>query len=241
MFPQTDQSAFLHGKISPPADVLQEHTAPVSMRMPHLPITATTKTAEVKSSSSVSGPTGPTPLSDTSHLSQSAAGAPQPLPRAETPPPPGVHWILFVPRTRKSCDSHSRSSLFLLVRAPAPVRAVGSPSLQGGSRTGETLSDIVTDGVFVSSREDESVSCQIGDVLGVTAPRQVSGIFSQTDSKYVRPTGVCPSHSDDDVNKDRPLRPVGGKRRELVRSQTLPRNIGAQAHRPVFERLDRCV
>ncbi len=28
------------------------------------------------------------------------------------------------------------------------------------------------------------------------------------------------------------------RRRELVRSQTLPRNIGAQARRSIFERLD---
>lgn len=28
------------------------------------------------------------------------------------------------------------------------------------------------------------------------------------------------------------------KRRELVRSQTLPRNIGAQVRRPFFEKLD---
>lgn len=31
---------------------------------------------------------------------------------------------------------------------------------------------------------------------------------------------------------------MGERRRELVRSQTLPRNIGAQARRAIFERLD---
>lgn len=46
------------------------------------------------------------------------------------------------------------------------------------------------------------------------------------------------SGRDDDVTIDRSFGQVGERRRELTRSQTLPRNIGAQARRFVFERLD---
>lgn len=52
---------------------------------------------------------------------------------------------------------------------------------------------------------------------------------------------VLPSCRDDDVDdvsSDRSFGQVGERRRELVRSQTLPRNIGAQARRSIFERLD---
>uniref|UniRef100_A0A3B4A302 Calponin-homology (CH) domain-containing protein n=1 Tax=Periophthalmus magnuspinnatus TaxID=409849 RepID=A0A3B4A302_9GOBI len=46
---------------------------------------------------------------------------------------------------------------------------------------------------------------------------------------------LFPSHRDSDVISERP---GGERRRELVRSQTLPRNIGAQARRSIFEKLD---
>lgn len=41
-----------------------------------------------------------------------------------------------------------------------------------------------------------------------------------------------------DGNGDTPFNRGPERRRELVRSQTLPRNIGAQARRSIFERLD---
>lgn len=40
------------------------------------------------------------------------------------------------------------------------------------------------------------------------------------------------------MSRERSFGQVGERRRELVRSQTLPRNIGAQARRSVFERLE---
>lgn len=43
---------------------------------------------------------------------------------------------------------------------------------------------------------------------------------------------------DADVSRERSFGQVGERRRELVRSQTLPRNIGAQARRSIFERLE---
>lgn len=56
---QLEQPMLVHGELSPPTDFPHEHTAPVAMRMPHLPITATTKTAELKGSpNSPSSPVG---------------------------------------------------------------------------------------------------------------------------------------------------------------------------------------
>lgn len=49
---------------------------------------------------------------------------------------------------------------------------------------------------------------------------------------------VLPPCRDGDINSDKSFGQTGERRRELVRSQTLPRNIGAQARRSIFERLD---
>lgn len=67
----------VHGKISPPSDLRHEHAAPVAT--PHLPITATTKVAEMKRPASPGSPAGspPSPVSEESPLSQSAAAAKQ--------------------------------------------------------------------------------------------------------------------------------------------------------------------
>lgn len=46
------------------------------------------------------------------------------------------------------------------------------------------------------------------------------------------------SRRDADVSRERSFGQAGERRRELVRSQTLPRNIGAQARRSIFERLE---
>lgn len=56
----------VHGKMSPPTGVRQEHAAPVAT--PHLPITATTKVAELKSPGSPSSP-----VTEDSPAGQSAA------------------------------------------------------------------------------------------------------------------------------------------------------------------------
>uniref|UniRef100_A0A667ZJK1 Smoothelin, like n=1 Tax=Myripristis murdjan TaxID=586833 RepID=A0A667ZJK1_9TELE len=165
----TENSMSLHGKISPPHDFPHEHTAPVAMRMPHLPITATTKMAEIKNPDSPSSPTGSQspPASEASPPGQSAANNNYPQPIAE-------------------CPNQPVSSV--KTWTPTPIRALGSPRLQGefGCSTQEVLSDTL-----------------IGDVSG-----------------------------------DRSFGPGAERRRELVRSQTLPRNIGAQARRSIFERLD---
>uniref|UniRef100_A0A8C6U736 Smoothelin, like n=1 Tax=Neogobius melanostomus TaxID=47308 RepID=A0A8C6U736_9GOBI len=153
-----DQSALVNGKLSPPAD-LPLHTAPPAVRMPHLPITATTKTAEIRAGSPVTG--ARSPGSDSSPLSQS---------------PNSNHHS---PTTTDNIVCCCLLPLAPLVKTwtPAPVRTLGSPRLQ-----------------------DKLSSCKV--------------------------------HSD--VVSDRP---GGERRRELVRSQTLPRNIGAQARRSIFEKL----
>lgn len=88
-----EHSALVHGKISPPNDFPHEHTAPFAMRMPHLPITATTKMAEIKGPDSPSSPacSPPSPVSEASPTSQSAASTKQTQP-IEEPIQPGGWW-----------------------------------------------------------------------------------------------------------------------------------------------------
>ncbi|XP_047450982.1 smoothelin, like [Mugil cephalus] len=173
----TEHSVLVHGKISPPTDFPHEHTAPVvAMRMPHLPITATTKTAEIKGSPvSPSSPDGslPSPSSEASSNGQSAVSSAQPQPTEESP-------------------NHPVSSV--KTWTPTPIRALGSPRIQEKAHS--------------------------------------------VPAKSVTYSGLLPHDRDGDLSSDRSFGQVGERRRELVRSQTLPRNIGAQARRSIFERLD---
>ncbi|XP_026230966.1 smoothelin, like [Anabas testudineus] len=172
----TEQSVFVHGKSSPPADFPHEHTAPVAMRMPHLPITATTKTAEIKSSPDApSSPfgSGSSPLSEVSPSDQSATGTNQYQPTDESPIQPVSSVKTWT---------------------PPPIRALGSPCLQ-----------------------EKANSAPV---------------------KSVTYSGLHQYDRDVDAHGDRSFGQIGERRRELHRSQTLPRNIGAQARRSIFERLD---
>ncbi|XP_077422852.1 smoothelin, like [Vanacampus margaritifer] len=174
----SEHSLLVHGKTSPPRDFPHEHAAPVAMRMAHFPITATTKTAEVKTSpDSPSSPTSssPPPVSPVAFPpSQSTASAIQPQPSADSPVQPVSSVKTWT---------------------PTPIRALGTSRLQ-----------------------EKTVS---------------------PSAKTVTYAGL-PQHdkNDNDESKERSFVHGGERRRELVRSQTLPRNIGAQARRAVFERLD---
>ncbi|XP_041664014.1 smoothelin, like isoform X2 [Cheilinus undulatus] len=169
----TDHPVLVHGKISPPVDFPHEHTAPVAMRMPHLPITATTKTAEMKGPDSPSSPVGSrsSPVSDSSPASQSGVSSSQNHPVQDS-----------VIQPVSSTWAHS------------PVRALGSPRLQ-----------------------DKLNSAPV---------------------KSVTYSGLMQHDRDGDESCNQSFGQVGERRRELVRSQTLPRNIGAQARRSIFERLE---
>ncbi|XP_033952604.1 smoothelin, like [Pseudochaenichthys georgianus] len=172
----TEPLELLHGKVSPPNNFPHEHTAPVAMRMPHLPVTATTKTAEMKGPDSPSSPSASrsSPVSDDSPTGQSAASTNRIQPIEEFPiQPVSSSWT------------------------PTPIRALGSPRLQ--EKANSVLAKSVTYSGLVQHDRDDDV---------------------------------------DDVSSDRSFGQVGERRRELVRSQTLPRNIGAQARRSIFERLD---
>ncbi|CAN9511130.1 unnamed protein product [Ophioblennius macclurei] len=57
-------------------------------------------------------------------------------------------------------------------------------------------------------------------------------------AKSVMYSGLLHGDRDRSVSSERSLGQVGERRQELVRSQTLPRDIGAQAHRSIFERLE---
>ncbi|KAK9520443.1 hypothetical protein VZT92_020328 [Zoarces viviparus] len=169
----TEHSELVHGKSSPPIDFPHEHTAPVAMRMPHLPITATTKTAEMKAPDSPSSPgsSRSSPVSEASPAGQSGASTNETQPIEEPPiQPVSSTWT------------------------PPPIRALGSPRLQEKANS---------------------------------AP-----------AKSVTYSGLLQHDRDVDVSSDRSFGQGGERRRELVRSQTLPRNIGAQARRSIFERLD---
>ena len=88
LYIQLEHSMLVHGKISPTSDLPHEHTAPVAMRMPHLPITATTKTAEIKGSpDSPSSPVGSrsSPVPEASPPGQSNTTINQPQPIEEPP------------------------------------------------------------------------------------------------------------------------------------------------------------
>lgn len=165
----------VHGKASPPHELPHEHTSPVTMRMPHLPITATTKTAEIKGSPITPGsPVGSpstSPLSEVSPSHQSVGGFNQPPPGEESPVPP-VSSV-------KTWN-------------PTPVRALGSPTLHEKANPAH--------------------------------------------AKSVTYSGLL--HGNSNVGSERSPGQGIERRRELVRSQTLPRNIGAQARRSIFERLD---
>ncbi|XP_074536315.1 smoothelin, like isoform X1 [Halichoeres trimaculatus] len=170
----TEHSGLVHGKISTPSDSPHQHTAPIAMWMPHLPITATTKTAHLKDPDTPSSPvgSGTSLVSEAALSGQSAARTSQNQPIEQSPVPAGSSsWT------------------------PSPVRALSSPHCQEN----------------VSSAPAKSVT--------------YSGLL-QHDSR------------DADICSGRSLGQVGERRRELVRSQTLPRNIGAQARRSVFERLE---
>ncbi|XP_029026705.1 smoothelin, like [Betta splendens] len=170
----TEQSVFAHGKVSPPNDFPLEHTAPVAVRMPHLPITATTKTAELKGSPDSPGcPFGSGPAPATEAPAQTATSTGQSQATEESPIQPVSSAKTWT---------------------PTPIRALGSPCLH-----------------------EKTNSAPV---------------------KSVSYSGLQQCERDTDAYSDRSFGPMGERRRELHRSQTLPRSIGAQARRSIFERLD---
>lgn len=183
--PLTEHSVFVHGKISPPGD---ERPAPVGT--PHLPITATTKTAELQ------GPDSP-----------SSPGGSRTSPVSESPP------VIQTPGT----TDHIQPVSSVKTWSPAPVQTLGCPRLRGGP-------GFHTDDVLLDSETDSNV--------------YVSDKTNAGPGKSVTYSGLSVHSRHDDRTSDRPVPHAGERRRELVRSQTLPRNIGAQARRSVIEKLD---
>ncbi|XP_063061219.1 smoothelin, like isoform X1 [Engraulis encrasicolus] len=182
--PMSESTPMAERESSPPG---RDFRAPRPMAMPHLPITATTKTADpsasavMRSPDSPSSPTMrslPSSIADLQSYSDHhhhTAMDNQPLAMTESP----VHQAPTVKTW-----------------SPSPIRTMGSPRLS--ERT-------------------------------ASAP-----------AKSVTYSGLAQQHNDrgQDGNGDTPFSRVPERRRELVRSQTLPRNIGAQARRSIFERLD---
>ncbi|XP_014069537.1 smoothelin-like protein 2 isoform X2 [Salmo salar] len=168
-----ENSTVSHGKSLPANNnIPYESTAPVAMRMPHLPITATTKTADpsVMKSESPTSPvrSQPSPVSEPTDNNQ-----PQAIPESPIQPVSSMKtWT------------------------PSLSRGLGSPRLSEKS---------------------------------FSAP-----------PKSVTYSGLIQHNTDrvEDVSGDMPFGRGVERRRELVRSQTLPRNLGAQARRSIFEKLD---
>ncbi|XP_016137617.1 smoothelin-like protein 2 isoform X2 [Sinocyclocheilus grahami] len=174
----TENSTVPLRRSSPPNGVSQEHSAPVSMAMSHLPITATTKVADsavMKSPESPGSPMQAMPSAITDSLTSSQPVTSDNQLQLESP----VHAVSSVKTW-----------------APTPARTMGSPRL--------------------------------------------SEKASSAPAKSVTYSGLFPHSTDRNVDMSRDLSFGRGieRRRELVRSQTLPRNIGAQARRSIFERLD---
>lgn len=120
----------MHGKISPPSDLRHEHAAPVAT--PHLPITATTKVAELKRPGSPGSPAGspPSPASEESPLSQSAAGAKHsPQPTGE--PGPAGDWCCTVRPPHPNRTTRSHLLLVFFFRQYLPRGLLHLPDLWG--------------------------------------------------------------------------------------------------------------
>lgn len=133
VFVQAEQSVLVHGKMSPAADLRLEQAAPVAT--PHLPITATTKLAEIKGPGTPSSPAGspPSPVSEESPVSQSGTkqrhqSTEEPVPagdwsqqhhRLVPPPGQGAYTCLF---------SQSSASVFHLGCYACQISGISTPS-----------------------------------------------------------------------------------------------------------------
>ncbi|KAM9733314.1 smoothelin, like isoform 1-T2 [Menidia menidia] len=166
----TEHTVLVHGKISPPAYSQPDDTPTASTRMPHLPITASTKTAEIKAS----------------HIS---AGSPV----SSLPPTGQITPGAFRPQPAE--DSAVEAGYSVKTWASSPNNAMGSTGLLGEKSN--------------------------------AAP-----------AKSVSYSELLQHERDDDGRRDKSSGQAGERRRELVRSQTLPRSIGAQTRRSLFDRLD---
>uniref|UniRef100_A0A8C7SCN8 Smoothelin, like n=1 Tax=Oncorhynchus mykiss TaxID=8022 RepID=A0A8C7SCN8_ONCMY len=170
----TPENSTVSYGLSSPANnnVPHESTAPVAMRMPHLPITATTKTAD------------PSVMKSESPAS----------PVRSKPSPVSEHTANNQPQAIQESPIQPVSSM--KTWTPSLSRGLGSPRLSEKS---------------------------------LSAP-----------PKSVTYSGLIQHNTDgvEDVGGDLPFGRGVERRRELVRSQTLPRNLGAQARRSIFERLD---
>lgn len=148
----------------------------------------------------------------------------------------------------------SSCSLLLLVSSTwtsTPVRVLGSPRLQGEPCSGKhklSFTKLQHRGLMINCGCFSFVAEK-----AFSAPsKSVTYSGLQQHERWARGDTfevgeVCfawsnppvpPSCRESDASSDRSFGQVGERRRELVRSQTLPRNIGAQTRRSIFERLD---
>ncbi|XP_007245998.3 smoothelin, like [Astyanax mexicanus] len=167
----------------PPIGVSQRNSPPVSMAMPHLPITATTKVADspvLKGPESPSSSMQSTPSDVTDSQPDGQTDSSDNQPQLESP----IHAVSSVKTW-----------------TPSPVRTMGSPRLNEKVSTSAPSKS-------VAYSSYSSLQNQINTDRNVDIPGELS--FGR---------GI-------------------ERRRELVRSQTLPRSLGAQARRSIFERLD---
>ncbi|XP_066534270.1 smoothelin, like [Hoplias malabaricus] len=166
----------------PPIEVSQRNSSPVSMGMPHLPITATTKVADspvLKSPESPSSPMQSTPSNVTDAQSDSQTASSENQPQLESP----IHAVASVKTW-----------------TPSPVRTMVSPRLNEKVPSSAPAKP--------ATYSSYSALNQHNNERNVDIPGELS---------FGRGTE---------------------RRRELVRSQTLPRSLGAQTRRTIFERLD---
>lgn len=179
--PMSESTPMAERESSPP---VRDFRAPRAMAMPHLPITATTKTADPSSSAmrSPDSPSSPTMRSLPPSIADLQSYS--------------DHHNAMDNQPQAMTESPIHQAPTVKTWSPSPIRTMGSPRLS--ERT-------------------------------ASAP-----------AKSVTYSGLAQQHNDrgQDGNGDTPFSRAPERRRELVRSQTLPRNIGAQARRSIFERLD---
>lgn len=214
--------------------VSQEHLAPGALR-PHLPLTAITKnspdspaapsTTQTLSSAPQSSEHSSShfPLSAISKTSPDSPASPRPAQTLSSAPQSSEHSSSHLPFsavTKSSPDSPAAPS-------PAQTSSEQSASDISAPKPWE----------YPFKRGPPLITASPGLKRSVSFP-QPTEVLS---SKSVVKSGFSPSFAERSMNTavSPSLSGVGAeRRRELVRSQTLPRTSGALAKRALFERVD---
>ncbi|KPP77930.1 smoothelin-like 2 protein-like [Scleropages formosus] len=208
-----------------PGDPPQEHPASMARSRFHLPITATTKASEPPASPITKAPE---PLG-----SPARAQAPLPMESQLTSQPASSN-ALFHPVSEPLSQPGERNLNILSCHILLLVTFCVSKSSFVCLGPPPSVSDLNS---VISAPEVKTWAP--GPVKTMGSPAATDRTSSLL-SKSVTYSPLTPPSTDRGIDGDKGMSfgRAMEKRRELVRSQTLPRSIGAQPRRPGFERLD---